>query len=203
MKIGTTLYIDSAHRLPLHKGKCANMHGHTYKVLVTVYGKPNPKTGLIFDFGSIKEIINGLDHKDISEIPPFKGEILPPMYATAESIAWTWSESILKQGLIENQLITKVRVRVYEGHNNWAESEASAIQPGPGKPPKYLVPVWLCAKSTDGKMTLTDDWEIWVDGGCVQRMTDPDIRPFYGGKAPIRVRCFRTKEEMEEWRGQQ
>lgn len=199
MKIGTTLYIDSAHRLPNHPGKCHNLHGHTYKVIVTIYGEPSPRTGMLYDFGNIKEIVNRLDHKNISELPSFNVE---GIYATAESMTRFLSADILADGLINNHRITKVVVRVYEGHNNWAESEATAIKPGPGKPPKYLVPVWLCVKSTDGKMTLTDDWEIWIDGGCVQRMTDPDGRPFYGGREPIGVRCFRTKEEMEEWRGQ-
>jgi 6-pyruvoyltetrahydropterin/6-carboxytetrahydropterin synthase len=199
MKIGTTLYIDAAHQLPNHSGKCKNLHGHTYKIIVTVYGEPNPKTGMLIDFGEIKKIANMLDHQNISEVPPFNGEGHP---ATAENIAHGLSTNLLMNGLVLNENLKKVVVRVYEGHNNWAESEATAIKPGQGKPSKYLVPVWMCVKSTDGKMTLTDDWEIWIDGGCVQRMTDPDGRPFYGGREPLRVMCFRTKEEMEEWRGQ-
>lgn len=198
MKIGTTLYIDSAHRLPNHPGKCQHLHGHTYKVIVTVYGEPNPKTGMLIDFGYIKEIVTLLDHKNISEVPPFEGE----GQATAEHIACHLSSNILAKGLIDNDSrLHKVVVRVYEGHNNWAESESTTVRTSPSKS-KYLVPVWLCTKYNDGKMTFTDDWEIWVDGASVQRMTDRDIRPFYGGREPLRVRCFRTKEEMEEWRGQ-
>ena len=193
MKIGTTLYIDSAHRLPQHKGKCSNMHGHTYKVLVTVYGKPNPKTGIIIDFGDIKENVNRLDHKDISKIPPFSEGILPPMYATAESIAWVLSENILKQGLLENQSITKVAVRVYEGHNNWAESESIAIQPGLGKQPKHLRPVWLTVVRTDDKMPHTTIIKGWIEeyGYSMQMLIGKDR---FGES--VKLQFFETEDDI-------
>lgn len=56
---------DCAHQLPNHDGKCANLHGHTYKVVVSVAGrvlqKPgDPKEGMVVDFGVIKAIYKSL-----------------------------------------------------------------------------------------------------------------------------------------------
>jgi 6-pyruvoyltetrahydropterin/6-carboxytetrahydropterin synthase len=45
-----------------YDGKCKNMHGHSYKLFVTVKGRPvndleNPKNGMVVDFGDIKSIV--------------------------------------------------------------------------------------------------------------------------------------------------
>jgi 6-pyruvoyltetrahydropterin/6-carboxytetrahydropterin synthase len=62
MKLGVTEYVDCAHFLPGHP-KCGPMHGHTYKVEVTVQGQP--KDGMIIDFGDLKLIVrDALAHYD-------------------------------------------------------------------------------------------------------------------------------------------
>ena len=56
---------DAAHVLPWHPGKCARLHGHTYRVDVTVAG-PLDENGIVVDFGDIKTaaaaVIEPLDH---------------------------------------------------------------------------------------------------------------------------------------------
>lgn len=80
---------DSAHRLRHHDGKCRNLHGHTYKLEVTIGGVPqtvdgsNPQSGMIFDFGILKQIVNeevldALDHTDLDGVVS---------YSTAELLA--------------------------------------------------------------------------------------------------------------------
>ena len=62
---------DAAHFLPQHEGKCKNMHGHTWKMEIEVArsdGFINAHTGMIFDFGHLKDMLNAnlldkLDHK--------------------------------------------------------------------------------------------------------------------------------------------
>lgn len=63
---------DAAHRLPLHDGKCRRLHGHSYKVDVTVEGPLAPdgaKRGMVLDFKDldalIKEIVGHWDHRTI------------------------------------------------------------------------------------------------------------------------------------------
>ncbi|OFX85930.1 MAG: 6-carboxytetrahydropterin synthase QueD [Bacteroidetes bacterium GWF2_33_16] len=63
---------EIAHALWNYNGPCANIHGHSYKLFVTVIGSPivdekNPKLGMVIDFGDLKKIINDeiikpLDH---------------------------------------------------------------------------------------------------------------------------------------------
>jgi 6-pyruvoyltetrahydropterin/6-carboxytetrahydropterin synthase len=52
---------EMAHALPSYQGKCHNIHGHSYKLYVTVEGEPSTTDGspdgMVIDFGSIKEIV--------------------------------------------------------------------------------------------------------------------------------------------------
>lgn len=79
---------DSAHYLPDYHGKCENMHGHTYKLQVTVEGEVQPD-GMVIDFVKLKEIVKNkvidkLDHKILNEI------IANP---SAENTAiWIWEQ---------------------------------------------------------------------------------------------------------------
>ena len=56
---------EAAHALDCHDGKCSNIHGHSYKLHVTVVGKPNrskgdPKDGMVIDFSDIKQIVKSM-----------------------------------------------------------------------------------------------------------------------------------------------
>lgn len=87
MKIVTTHYVDSSHQLPdspnLFTKKCAQLHGHTYKIVVTVDDENN-RSGMVIDFGLIKDAVNIIDHKHINDIFEFQNFNEPP---TAENIA--------------------------------------------------------------------------------------------------------------------
>ena len=63
IRITKIFTFETAHILYNYDGKCKNMHGHSYKLFVTVKGKPvndldNPKNGMVVDFGDIKKIVN-------------------------------------------------------------------------------------------------------------------------------------------------
>jgi len=55
-----------AHMLTRHSGACRNVHGHNARVQVTVFGKPDSKTGMVIDFGDLKALVgyvlDKLDH---------------------------------------------------------------------------------------------------------------------------------------------
>lgn len=57
--------MDAAHVLPWHPGKCSRLHGHTYRIDVSVTGPLN-QNGIVIDFGEIKstaaQVISPLDH---------------------------------------------------------------------------------------------------------------------------------------------
>jgi len=53
---------ETAHSLLGYDGLCKNIHGHSYKLFVTVIGEPindatNQKNGMVMDFGDLKRIV--------------------------------------------------------------------------------------------------------------------------------------------------
>jgi 6-pyruvoyltetrahydropterin/6-carboxytetrahydropterin synthase len=66
----------AGHALRGYRGKCENMHGHNYKVRVTLAGESLDNIGLLLDFRDLKTIINSvidrLDHQMLNDIDPFK-----------------------------------------------------------------------------------------------------------------------------------
>lgn len=65
----------AAHALRGYKGKCENLHGHNYRVRVTLEGERLDGIGLLVDFADVKKILHSvierLDHRNLNEIPPF------------------------------------------------------------------------------------------------------------------------------------
>lgn len=54
---------EAGHALFGYDGKCKNIHGHSYKLFVTVIGEPindssHIKNGMVIDFGDLKSIVN-------------------------------------------------------------------------------------------------------------------------------------------------
>ena len=64
----------AAHNLPNHEGLCKNLHGHNYKLQVTISGdiqKIGSASGMIMDFGDLKKIVKKhildiLDHSNLN-----------------------------------------------------------------------------------------------------------------------------------------
>ncbi len=65
----------AGHALRGYRGKCENVHGHNYKVRVTITGERLDSTGLLCDFVEVKRlmqaIIDRLDHRFMNDVPPF------------------------------------------------------------------------------------------------------------------------------------
>jgi len=65
----------AGHALRGYKGKCENIHGHNYKVQVTVAGERLNSIGLLMDFvdlrAAIKAVADRLDHRFLNDLPPF------------------------------------------------------------------------------------------------------------------------------------
>ncbi len=65
----------AGHALRGYKGKCENVHGHNYKVRVTIAGERLNPTGLLMDFvdvrAAIKGLVERLDHRFLNDLPPF------------------------------------------------------------------------------------------------------------------------------------
>jgi 6-pyruvoyltetrahydropterin/6-carboxytetrahydropterin synthase len=66
---------DAAHYLRNYQGKCENMHGHRFKVVVHLEADKLNEIGLAYDFTILKkqlgDILARYDHTCINDIPPF------------------------------------------------------------------------------------------------------------------------------------
>ena len=75
IRITKQFSFETGHALYGYDGKCKNVHGHSYKLSVTVIGKPitdtsNVKYGMVIDFGDLKkivkqEIVDVFDHATV------------------------------------------------------------------------------------------------------------------------------------------
>ncbi|MFC4768136.1 6-carboxytetrahydropterin synthase QueD [Effusibacillus consociatus] len=110
---------DSAHRLDDYIGKCANLHGHTYKLEVEVKGRTDHR-GIVVDFTDLKKIVNEqiiskYDHQFLNDHMPFN--------TTAENMVVFFFEIVdayLKK-LDSAQDIHLQRVRLWETPTCYAE----------------------------------------------------------------------------------
>lgn len=112
MLIAKEFTFDAAHKLLRYKGKCANLHGHTYKLHVVLSGVVR-KNGIVVDFTDVKRIVNNkvisvLDHQYINDVIK---------QSTAENIAiWIWDQLAKSLPLYEIKLWeTPTNFVVYQG----------------------------------------------------------------------------------------
>jgi 6-pyruvoyltetrahydropterin/6-carboxytetrahydropterin synthase len=102
----------AGHALRNYRGKCENVHGHNYRVQVTLRGEKLDATGMLADFVELKRILRAisepLDHVFINDLPPFT-ELNP----TAENMAWYFCEKLQEQLGPENP-VEVAEVKVWE-----------------------------------------------------------------------------------------
>jgi 6-pyruvoyltetrahydropterin/6-carboxytetrahydropterin synthase len=68
-------------------GACARAHGHNYYLEVTLRGRPDPVTGMLFDLGALdatvqREILDHVDHHTLERVPRLAGVV-----STGEGLA--------------------------------------------------------------------------------------------------------------------
>ncbi len=98
---------EAAHLLPQapEGHKCRRLHGHSFKVEVTVEGPVDPATGWLIDYGDIKNAVEPireeLDHRYLNEIAGLAN-------ATSEILCdWIWRR-------LKPRLPSLVRVTIHE-----------------------------------------------------------------------------------------
>jgi 6-pyruvoyltetrahydropterin/6-carboxytetrahydropterin synthase len=86
-------HFSAAHFLPDYPGPCSRLHGHNYRVRVYVRGERLNTSGMVADFGEIKQalmrVLDTLDHQNLNELPLFASN--PP---TTEIIAQCLAEQM-------------------------------------------------------------------------------------------------------------
>ena len=134
--ISAEAFFDSAHFLSGYPGKCANLHGHRWKVVAEVSAPDVGETGMVMDFkdlmGALRALADDMDHSLIMEegslrpatLQALREEnfriVMVPFRPTAENLARYFFEKLAPEipGLI--------RVSVYETPENRATYEVTA-----------------------------------------------------------------------------
>ncbi len=134
MKIAKEFRWEMGHRLKFHKGKCINLHGHSYKMMVEFSGDVD-ENGMVLDYYDVKEIIaplvEELDHgflvyeedKELIEILKNLNSkhTVVNFESTAENLCKYFLKKISEKDLPKN--ITGISVKVFETENTYAEEE--------------------------------------------------------------------------------
>lgn len=134
MIITKEIEIDMGHRVPNHKSKCRNMHGHRYKIEVAVDDKVistpgSSDEGMVIDFGDLKQCMmdvldKGFDHgfivyeldKWVMELNKMYEDGMKVIFVdfipTAENLAKYWF-TLMKDKLKEKN-ISISHVKIWE-----------------------------------------------------------------------------------------
>ena len=102
----------AGHALRNYHGKCENVHGHNFRVQVTLCGAELDSMGLLVDFVQVKKLIGGvvekLDHRYLNDVAPFDVE-----NPSAENMAKYFYDQ-LSAGLEQTAPVTVGQVQVWE-----------------------------------------------------------------------------------------
>lgn len=141
MKVTKEITFDAAHMLSDYDGKCANLHGHTYKLQVTLNGDVNSKTHMVLDFNILKEVLNTavmnvFDHAVIFSDEGIRNtaenELLAwarkwnkrftiiPGKTTCEDMA-PYIKKLIEEELYEKNITCNVSVKLWETPTSFAE----------------------------------------------------------------------------------
>ena len=101
----------AGHALRNYKGKCENVHGHNYRVRVTIEGESLNNAGLLVDFADLKagirSLADRLDHQFLNDIEPFD-RVNP----SAENLAKHFGDGICAQ--LEGRGVRLQAITVWE-----------------------------------------------------------------------------------------
>jgi 6-pyruvoyltetrahydropterin/6-carboxytetrahydropterin synthase len=103
----------AGHALRHYKGKCENVHGHNYRVEVTLQGEQLNSIGLLVDFvdlkRTIRKVVGYLDHQFINDLQPF--DVWNP---SAENIARFFYEEVSKGLDVVEPPVKVIQVKIWE-----------------------------------------------------------------------------------------
>ena len=142
IKITKQFSFEMAHALRNYDGLCRNIHGHSYKMDITLSGQPlhddnSPKNGMVMDFGDLKKLVNEevislLDHalvlnaKTDSELidtlkQHYEKIVIVEYQPTTENLL-DFIATKIKKRLPENVKLCCVRLRETEtSYAEWCE----------------------------------------------------------------------------------
>lgn len=118
-KVSVEKTFSAAHYLRDYKGRCEKLHGHNWKVRLSITGRRLLKNEMLFDFTELKkiltEVLSEIDHVNLNKISPFD-KINP----TAENIAKFIFDKV-KPKFNKNPGVKLYKVSVWESESSRAD----------------------------------------------------------------------------------
>lgn len=117
MKISKEFRFEAAHYLPRvpKEHQCSRLHGHSWRVDVTLEGPVVAEDGWVMDFGVLSallaELREELDHRCLNEVPGLENP-------TSENLAiWIWDRLRPRVGLLHSVRVAETRTSsvIYRG----------------------------------------------------------------------------------------
>lgn len=140
VRVTKSFNFETAHALYGYDGKCKNIHGHSYKLFVTVKGTPiqdsgNPKFGMVIDFGDIKRIVNSevvekFDHAILLNVHSPHKTLGEKLVADGHKVIFTDYQPSCENMLLEmvelirpklNNSVVLQSIRLHETETSYAE----------------------------------------------------------------------------------
>ncbi len=114
-RVTCTFGFEAAHHLAWHPGKCRNLHGHSYRLDVSVEG-PLDTNGVVLDFDTLQDIvrtqvIDQWDHRDLNEV------LENPTAELLAHLAWE---------LLTGAGLDLAALRLWETTDSWVDLHADA-----------------------------------------------------------------------------
>ena len=114
-KVCVRRHFDAAHALRGYGGKCENLHGHRWEIVVCIESQHLDEVGMAFDFALLKQELDGVlarfDHRNLNETPPFD-DINPSSENIARTIYQELEQRLPSAGL--------EKVQAWESPDAWA-----------------------------------------------------------------------------------
>ena len=115
-RVSIERHFDAAHYLREYNGKCENLHGHRYKVVVNLKTDRLDNIGLAYDFTILKKnidkILERFDHTCLNDIEPFTS-----VNPSSENIASTIYNEL--KTLMNGQNAIIESIQVWESPDAW------------------------------------------------------------------------------------
>ncbi len=144
VRVTKRFHFEMAHALRCHDGLCANIHGHSYVLDVTLTGTPrnepgHPKDGMVIDFSELKKLVNTAvvdryDHAlllhESDRVQASTGHelfgrtLFTPWQPSCENVLLDIVERL--QAALQGRTVLQA-VRLQETASSWAEWERPAV----------------------------------------------------------------------------
>lgn len=140
VRVTKSFNFETAHALYGYDGKCKNIHGHSYKLFVTLKGAPiqnpsDPKFGMVIDFGDIKKIVKAnvvdrFDHAILLNVNSPHKELGEELISQGHKVIFTKYQPSCENMLLEMVEIIKQKlddsielqsIRLHETETSYAE----------------------------------------------------------------------------------